>query len=628
MSRRTRREAASHLPRKSVWRGRLGWIVAGVVALATCFVIRTQWGPEIADAQVPFFGGRDRAKTAPTGPPAARQPQKPQVVATVNGRPISRQELAGECLARFGEEVLESLVNKHLIAYHLERRNLVVTDGDVADEIDNMARKFGLGRDQWLKLATERGISQRQYARDVVWPMLALRKIAADRIVPNGEEVRKLYESRYGPAVKARLLTVANMDQAQNLHAQLRAQPDEFARLARLNSLDAPSASVGGLIHPIRRHLGSAEIEQVAFAMQVGEISPIVRIGEQYAILKCEGHIPPRNVPLAEVQAELEEKIRDQKLRGESEAILRGLQADARVENIYNHPERAKSRPGVAALVNDQAITVRELAEECIARYGEEVLGGEVNRILLEEALKSQNVQVTQADLDAEIGHAAEISGVVDAAGRPDIARWIAIITEQQKVSQDIYVRDAVWPSAALKKLVGGTVTVEQQDMQRGFEANYGQRVRCRAIVLERLRRAQEVWDKARRNPTVEFFGRLAEEYSVEASSRSLKGEVPPIKRFGGQPALEQAAFSLRPGELSEIVQVGERFVILLCEGYTEPVKVDFAEVQDMVYAELFEKKLRVAMNRRFSAIKDSAQVDNFLTGTSQSPRTARRTGP
>jgi len=185
-----------------------------------------------------------------------------------------------------------------------------------------------------------------------------------------------------------------------------------------------------------------------------------------------------------------------------------------------------------------------------------------------------------------------------------------------------------VWPSAALKKLVGGTVTVEQQDMQRGFEANYGQRVRCRAIVLERLRRAQEVWDKARRNPTVEFFGRLAEEYSVEASSRSLKGEVPPIKRFGGQPALEQAAFSLRPGELSEIVQVGERFVILLCEGYTEPVKVDFAEVQDMVYAELFEKKLRVAMNRRFSAIKDSAQVDNFLTGTSQSPRTARRTGP
>jgi len=34
--------------------------------------------------------------------------------------------------------------------------------------------------------------------------------------------------------------------------------------------------------------------------------------------------------------------------------------------------------------------------------------------------------------------------------------------------------------------------------LERGYEANYGPKVRCRAIVLNNQRRAQEVWDKAR----------------------------------------------------------------------------------------------------------------------------------
>ena len=46
------------------------------------------------------------------------------------------------------------------------------------------------------------------------------------------------------------------------------------------------------------------------------------------------------------------------------------------------------------------------------------------------------------------------------------------------------------------------------------------------------LRRAQEVWDMARRTPTVENFGELAGKYSIERSSRALLGEVPPIRKI------------------------------------------------------------------------------------------------
>ena len=164
----------------------------------------------------------------------------------------------------------------------------------------------------------------------------------------------------------------------------------------------------------------------------------------------------------------------------------------------------------------------------------------------------------------------------------------------------------------ALKKLVGDNVQVTQEDLQQGYEANYGPKVRCRAIVLNNQRRAKEVWDKARENPTVKHFGDLAEQYSIEVGSRSLRGEVPPIQKHGGQPLLEKEAFSLKPGELSGIIQVGDTFVILLCEGQTKPIDTSFDEVKDLLYRDIHEKKMRLAMAKIFDGFQENAADRQF----------------
>jgi len=202
--------------------------------------------------------------------------------------------------------------------------------------------------------------------------------------------------------------------------------------------------------------------------------------------------------------------------------------------------------------------------------------------MLLEQALKRANISVTEADLEAEVSHAAKLAGVVDGQGNADLDKWYQAVTEEQGIEKSQYLQDAVWPSAALKKLTAAGLEVTEEDIQKGYDANYGERVRCRAIVLGNMRRAQEVWDKARRNPSIEYFGDLATEYSIEPTSKSLRGEVPPIQRFGGQPQLENAAFKLQPGELSGIIQIRDKFIILRCEGRTEQlereVRVDSRE--------------------------------------------------
>jgi parvulin-like peptidyl-prolyl isomerase len=195
----------------------------------------------------------------------------------------------------------------------------------------------------------------------------------------------------------------------------------------------------------------------------------------------------------------------------------------------------------------------------------------------------------------------------------------------KQGITLDVYRHDAVWPTVAMKKLVADKVKVSDEDLQKGFEANYGERVRCLAIVLNDQRRAQDIFEKARRHNTSEDFGRLAAQYSVEPGSQALQGEVPPIRKNGGQPELEKAAFELHPGELSGIISVEDKFVILRCEGRTKPVVTNFADVRDEIYNDLHEKMLQVAMTERFEAMQEAAAIDNYLANTSHSPTLSKR---
>ncbi len=197
-------------------------------------------------------------------------------------------------------------------------------------------------------------------------------------------------------------------------------------------------------------------------------------------------------------------------------------------------------------------------------------------------------------------------------------------MTKNDKSQVDIYVEDEVWPSVAMKKMVTDTVQVTQDDMQKGFEANFGERVEALAIVLPDFPTAKKIWKMATDNPDKKYFGDLANQYSVDQTSKANFGEVPPIQQHGGYPEMENEAFRLQPGEVSGLVNVGKYWIILYCLGRTTPKVQNFDAVKDELYQDILEKKLRIAMSQLFDEIREKAQIDNFLAGTSQSGRTAQ----
>nr|MCU0717235.1 peptidylprolyl isomerase [Pirellula sp.] len=249
----------------------------------------------------------------------------------------------------------------------------------------------------------------------------------------------------------------------------------------------------------------------------------------------------------------------------------------------------------------------------CVKRFGKKILDGEINRKLIEGALAKAQLQVTQPEIDQEIRRAAEYFGFVKADGSADIPQLLQSIEQDDNMTPELYVRDVIWPTVALKKLTAGQVQVTEEDIQKGFDANYGPRAEVLAIVLSNQRTAQQVWEMARNNSSEQFFGELASQYSVEDSSRSNFGKVPPLRRNSGQPTLEKAAFDLQPGALSGIVEVNGRYVILKSQGFTKPVVSGLNQaIRTELHREIEEKKHRIAMDQCLNKLRDDAQIVDF----------------
>ena len=511
--------------------------------------------------------------------------------AIVNGTNISDAELADACLARYGSLVVGALINKVIIEQACERNGVAVTTADVDNEINEMSRRFNVPRDKWIALIQrERGVTEKQYREDIVWPMIALRRLAKGSLEPTDEQLRKQFQNQYGPTVKARIIVLGSQKDAEETRTEVLQDPDSFGIVAREKSVDIGSASVGGWVQPIRHFSGSPEFESAAFALSDREISKVVQVADQFIIIKCEGHLPASDVKFADVRPRLAEVFREKQSRVLSGKIFGQLQSEAAIENALNSAGKALQSPNLAARVNGRPITISEVRAVCVERYGEDVLQALLTGVLLNQALARQELVVSQEDVEDEVARAAESMGFQTPEGKPDVPTWLEQISKENKQSIEFYLTDIVRPTVALKKLVG-PVPVTQDDLDKAFTATFGPRVRCRAVVLDNQRRAQEVWQIARQNPTPETIGNLAEQYSVDPTSKALRGEVPPIQKHSGQPALEREAFALKTGELSGIIQIADRFMILLCEGYTKPVEVTFDEVREELHRDIFREK-------------------------------------
>uniref|UniRef100_A0A7C4QTG4 peptidylprolyl isomerase n=1 Tax=Schlesneria paludicola TaxID=360056 RepID=A0A7C4QTG4_9PLAN len=271
----------------------------------------------------------------------------------------------------------------------------------------------------------------------------------------------------------------------------------------------------------------------------------------------------------------------------------------------------APKRPDVAR-VGKETISYDMVAKECFDRYGKEVLEDLINRMIIQQACEEHGITITEEQITAEVTRIAKRFNL-------DAAEWYRMLQAERNVSPQQYRQSVIWPMLALKALAGEQVDITEEEMHKAFVRNYGPRVKAKLILINNPRRARECWEKCSKDP--DNFEKFAQEYSIDTNSRALGGTIPPIPRYSGNDALESAAFKLKEGEISGLIEISTgTYAILKCEGQTEPAKISFEDVRDSLYEELLEQKTQQSVAKVFENLKKNAKVDNFLTQTSTGP--------
>ena len=252
-------------------------------------------------------------------------------------------------------------------------------------------------------------------------------------------------------------------------------------------------------------------------------------------------------------------------------------------------------------------IPLSAVADECMKLKGAEVLDSMINRAIIQLECEKAGIVITQPDVEAEVTRIAKQFNIP-----PET--WLQMLQSERNISPEQYTRDVIWPMLALKRLAGQDVNITDEDMHKAFVRNYGPKVKCRMIMFDDMRKADAVRQQIRLQP--DDFEKIARDHSIEPNSRTLGGSIPPIAKYSGQPELENAAFQLKPGELSGVIQIGvNQFVVLKCEGYTKQIVTSIDEVKVELMAELEEQKVQEAVANLFDQLKKESYVHNFWTG-------------
>ena len=175
-------------------------------------------------------------------------------------------------------------------------------------------------------------------------------KIAPEVHITHGEllnHYNRVIKERYVLATKVHLALIvikksdsATAGQAQALAEAVHSRAvsgEDFARLAERYSRD-PMASKGGDWGLMTQGAFKVkEVDQVLFSLQAGDVGPLVETEETYYIVKAIARQEGRTIPFTEVQAGLDDEVREKKYNERVQKYIQELYERSYVHVMWNN---------------------------------------------------------------------------------------------------------------------------------------------------------------------------------------------------------------------------------------------------------------------------------------------------
>ncbi len=296
-----------------------------------------------------FFGCRKKVDEKPAEATVPAVSDNVQIVATVNGDPITLAEFQ-ERFDRAGykpdhdaehelkEAFLNRLIERKMMLLEAQRRRIKIRVPDINARIEKLRAEHGKDIREEL---TGLGIDYEKWKSDVWEDMMIERLLARDvnrHVSVTQSEIRRYYEANpqefeKPEQVRVRQIVVASEEEARKVMELLQAANADFASIAREKST-APEAEKGGDLGYFAQGEMPADFN-VVFGLTKGGISGIVKSPYGYHIFKLEDRRPAGKISLENASKEINEKLRRAKEDSRYKQWFKELRSRTKFEVNY-----------------------------------------------------------------------------------------------------------------------------------------------------------------------------------------------------------------------------------------------------------------------------------------------------
>ncbi len=263
-----------------------------------------------------------------------------QVVATVNGEKITKDELYEVMYENVGSATLENLITEKLVEQEAKKQDITISDEDIEKRLGQViGQNFG-SEEEFMQTLMMYNMTKEDVENNIKNELMILGILGKD-IEIEDEEMMDFFTSNRSlfdreEQVKVRHILVEDEDEANAIVRELNKGAD-FAELAKEKSIDG-SKDKGGDLGFVKRQDVVEEFGNVAFSLEVDEISDVVKSDYGYHVLQVLEKQPAKEAVYEDFREEVRDLVLQSKVNERAGDWIMELRNKAKVEYAKDRP--------------------------------------------------------------------------------------------------------------------------------------------------------------------------------------------------------------------------------------------------------------------------------------------------
>ncbi|HJV45327.1 MAG TPA: peptidylprolyl isomerase [Bacillota bacterium] len=259
------------------------------------------------------------------------------------------------------------------------------------------------------------------------------------------------------------------------------------------------------------------------------------------------------------------------------------------------------------ATVNGKAITKSNLYDQLVKQDGSQALDQLITDQLIEQEAAKKGIQVSDKDITAELDKLQKQVGSQDAFNK--------MLAQNHMTLED--AKDQLKKNLVIKKLFADKIKISDQDVRSYFDQNkekLGQpeQVRASHILVKTEEEAKAIKKQLANGAN---FEQLAKEKSTDPGSKDKGGDLGYFTPGKMVPEFDKVAFSLKPGEISDVVKTDFGYHIIKVIDKKPAVAANFEDNKEKIQDLLFNQKLNEQLPAWMDELHKKAKITNKLEG-------------